>query len=99
MALEDTLVLSRLLKHVSNIGDVTAAFSAFDATRRPRASKQQLKAREADRIFSMREKGVGNDIEKLRQNTEFRWDWLQKIDLEQHVKDAEVLFRKYRSHL
>jgi salicylate hydroxylase len=99
MALEDALVLSRLLLRVQSEADVRAAFKGYDAVRRPRNRLQIETAHQAARVLSFREEGVLADIGKIKEQMEHRWDWIWGLDLEQHIREAEEAALRARAEM
>ena len=94
MAMEDALIMSRLLLEVQTQDDVRAAFVGFNAVRHPRNMRQIETAREAARITSFLQSDVGNNVAKIKERMTHRWDWIYYIDLEQHIKEAEEAAEK-----
>jgi salicylate hydroxylase len=52
-AIEDSLTLTDLFAHVTDVKDVSLALAAFDQIRRPRANKNVVESRKTGKIFSM----------------------------------------------
>lgn len=94
MAIEDALVLSRLLALVKDKKHIPAAFRAYDQLRRPRTQKLVTTSRDAGRLYDMQMPGVGEDVEKIKSNLAERWKWIWDFDLEEHVEEAKTAFRK-----
>jgi salicylate hydroxylase len=99
MALEDALVLSRLLLRVQSESDVRAAFKGYDAVRRPRNTRQVETSLQAARVLSFREDGVGSDIGKIREQIEHRWEWIWGLDLQEHIREAEEATQRARAEM
>ena len=74
LAMEDALVMSRLLLKVQTQDDVCAAFVGFNTVRHPPNMRQIGTAREAARITSFLEADVGNDVAKIMERMTHRWD-------------------------
>ncbi|OBT49161.1 hypothetical protein VE00_00004 [Pseudogymnoascus sp. WSF 3629] len=88
MALEDALVLSRLLPLCTGPSDIQRAFLAYDAVRVPRTQAVVRESREQGRILDMRGEGVGADLERLREALDGRVRWIWGVDLEEHCREA-----------
>ncbi|OBT63386.1 hypothetical protein VE03_07258 [Pseudogymnoascus sp. 23342-1-I1] len=88
MALEDALVLSRLLPLCDGAGDIQRAFRAYDAVRVPRTQAVVRESREQGRVLDMRGEGVGADLDRLREVLDERVRWIWGVDLEEHCREA-----------
>ncbi|KAF9892271.1 hypothetical protein FE257_002048 [Aspergillus nanangensis] len=95
MAIEDAFVLSHLLSHIRNKSQLESVFAAYDTVRRPRTQKLVTTSREAGELYEFQKPGVGDDVDALRANLDGRMRWVWDIDLVQHLKEAELLFREY----
>ena len=93
MAIEDALVLSRLLAEVGDKSQLEKAFKAYDYVRRDRTQKLVTTSRDAGCLYEFQKPGVGDDVERLRANLEGRMKWVWDLDLEQHVEKAKSVFR------
>lgn len=92
-AVEDALILSRVMGCVYDSRDIKRAFEAYDRVRRPRSQRQVQAARFAGMVYDMEAPGIGDDIEKLKVQLAQR-GWLWDHDLEGHVREVERLFRE-----
>ncbi|CAD6573689.1 MAG: hypothetical protein ASARMPREDX12_006203 [Alectoria sarmentosa] len=88
MALEDTYVMSNLLRAVQTSSGIEGAFRAFDAVRRPRTQKLVTTSREAGELYELEAEGVGDDADALRENLRTRYRWIWEEDLEQDLAEA-----------
>ena len=93
-AIEDALVMEKLLGKVKEESHFVNAFSAFDAVRRPRTQKVVTTSREAGEVFTMKGEGVGEDLEKMRESIETRMDWIWGRDLKGENAEALRLFEE-----
>ncbi|OCL05670.1 FAD/NAD(P)-binding domain-containing protein [Glonium stellatum] len=91
--LEDALILSRLLGLVQNSIDILNVFKVYDLIRRPRAQHVVQTSIEAGEIFSFSHPEIGNDMKKIVENCNRRFEWIWEHDLEADVKEAEEQFR------
>ncbi|KAF2015831.1 FAD/NAD(P)-binding domain-containing protein [Aaosphaeria arxii CBS 175.79] len=101
--LEDALILSRVLgKLFKSTPDdiltkpsplrtelIEAAFEAYDEIRRPRAQKQVLTSEECGNIYILKGQGVGDDMSKVLENLNSRFEWIWLHDLEGDVRKVE----------
>ncbi|KAF2166412.1 hypothetical protein M409DRAFT_23052 [Zasmidium cellare ATCC 36951] len=89
---EDALILSTVLGHVSKVSskeNLTAALEAYDAVRRPRAQRQLEQSLEAGELLSSQDPKAGSDMEQVLQRMQGdRFDWLWFHDLRQDVQLA-----------
>lgn len=58
MAIEDAMILSRLLAAVNSRGDLEAAFKAYDAVRRPRTQRLVESSRRVARVYDFEDEEV-----------------------------------------
>lgn len=99
MAVEDAFILGNLLSAVTDKADLESAFAAYDAVRRPRTQKLVAKSRDAGLKHSLVLPGVGDDLEALRAYSKEQYKWVWGLDLEQHLRDARVIYDEARSEL
>ena len=99
MALEDAFIMSRLLGSIHDAKDIESAFAAFDAVRRPRTQKLVTTSKEAGEIYEFEGEGLGDDVQKITQNLQHRYDWIWKEDLDQQLERAMDFMRNQRSKL
>lgn len=92
-AVEDALILSRVMGCVYSSGEIQWAFQAYDQVRRPRSQKQVREARLAGTVYDMEASGIGDDVEKIKKQLSGK-EWLWNHDLEGDVREAEKLFRE-----
>lgn len=88
-AVEDAFVLSNLLGKISSAVDIEKAFRAYDAVRRPRSQKVVKTSREAADIYEFKNKSLGFDFEKTREELEGRMKWIWEEDLHAHLQMAQ----------
>ena len=93
MALEDAYVMSSLLGAVQGSSDVESAFRAFDAVRRPRTQRLVRTSRDAGALYDLEKEGVGDDVDRLREDlsVRYRWIWEHGDGLEQDLAEAVSL--------
>lgn len=72
MAIEDAMILSRLLGAVNSAADLEAAFKAYDAVRRPRSQRLVESSRRVARVYDFEDEevfgGGGNGNENRNRN-------------------------------
>lgn len=93
-AIEDALVMSRVLALVYKSEDIERAFAAFDAVRRPRSQKQVEVAREGGLLYDLQLPGVEDDWAKVKRILAERQRWIWERDLEADVREVERVFRE-----
>lgn len=94
-AIEDALTLTDLFAHVKTSVDVSMAFAAFDAVRRPRGNKNVVESRRTGKIFSMLDE-EHTDMREIADGFPARMRWLWARDMEEQSGDAIGLFEGYR---
>ncbi|RGP63501.1 mannitol 1-phosphate dehydrogenase [Fusarium sporotrichioides] len=82
-AIEDALVLSKLLGRVQCVHGFEPALAAYDTIRRPRTEKIVQTSREAMELYT-----VTNTTDNWKKAWEGRMNWIWDIDLAAHVADA-----------
>ena len=92
-AIEDALVLANLLGQVEVTDQIETAFAAFDSVRRFRSQEVVRTSREAGEILSLHFEGIGDDVEKIRENYEKRMNWIWYEDLEAQTARAISLMK------
>jgi salicylate hydroxylase len=96
MAVEDALILSDLLSQaeIKDGRDITAAFKAYDFSRRPRTQKLVKYSRESGLTFSLRMPGIEDDVQKLKANLDIRQRWIWDINFEEHIQEARKILKQ-----
>ena len=90
MCIEDSLILSVLLKEAQAIEDVDKAFKAYDEVRRERSQKNVVTSKEAGTLYDFELEG--DDLDKIELNFRQRMKWIWDIDLESEVERAKKLY-------
>ena len=93
-AIEDACVLSALFEKVSTPGDVPKSLAAYDQVRRPRAQKIVTTSREAGLLTSMSLPGVGDDLDKMKEQLDTRQNWIFDLDLAAQNEEAVKVFQE-----
>ncbi|KAK0840441.1 hypothetical protein LTR91_019390 [Friedmanniomyces endolithicus] len=91
-ALEDAAVLDHLFSKVTKPDVIGAAFSAYDATRRPRSQAVVDLARKFGRIYAYAEDGMHEDPTKMKQFFGGAAGFTNNADLQRQNDDAMKLF-------
>ncbi|KAL6165043.1 hypothetical protein ACJQWK_08300 [Exserohilum turcicum] len=76
MGVEDVYILGELLSRCDAKSDITKAFQAYDAVRRPRSQKLVKTSREAGMLWDLEGEGVDDHLEAHKQNSLSRMDWI-----------------------
>ena len=96
MAVEDAMILSRLLASIE--GDdgsrLAGVFAAYDTVRRPRTQRLIRSSRRCAAVYDWEDDEVGDDIEAMREYLEHAWDWIWKADLDAQLRDAEEMLAR-----
>lgn len=85
--------MSGLLGEVKNRDEIEKAFRAYDEVRRPRTQKLVKTSREAGELYELQLDGVMDDIEKVIEDLEQRYDWIWEVDLDAELDKAKAIFR------
>lgn len=96
-AIEDAHVLAELLgdSRVGSVGDVIAAFRAYDEIRRPRCQRVVTSSKENADVFCLGFDGVWDDPVKLKEMLDVRFRWLWDLDVQDQVERARERMREY----
>jgi len=94
-AIEDSLTLTDLFAHVTDVKYVSLALAAFDQIRRPRANKNVVESRKTGKIFSMMDEEC-SDERKIADGFPGRMGWLWGRDMVEQSADAVQLFESYK---
>ena len=92
MAIENALVLERLLGRVQKATDITTAFEAFDEVRRPRTQTVIEMSSGTGTLFCGKDSRAGLQAQKLKELMPQRWHWIWHTDLQSHIEHAESAF-------
>ena len=95
MAVEDAMILSRLLAAINSRNDLEAAFQAYDAVRRPRSQRLVASSRKVARVYDFEDEEVGDDMHALKNYLEHAWDWIWNEDLDAQLETALRLLREF----
>lgn len=97
MAIEDALILERLLGKVHTHNDIVTAFETFDELRRPRTQQVIEMSSGTGTLFCGKDSRAGLDPRKLRDLMPQRWHWIWHMDVDQHVKEAEMAYERRKT--
>lgn len=92
MAIEDALIMSRVMALVDDSMVIPRAFQVYDAMQRPRSQKLVTTSREAGLLYEMQLPGVRGDVEKIKEQLNQRMKWIWEVDLEARVEEAKRMF-------
>ncbi|ETS82717.1 hypothetical protein PFICI_04593 [Pestalotiopsis fici W106-1] len=93
MALEDAMVLGKLIANITSPDDIAAAFQAYDAIRRPRCQKVVDTSRDTGRLFCGQ---FGLDAADIRSRISTRWNFILFLDMEAHIQEALGEFSRFK---
>ena len=94
MAVEDALVLTRLLSSIKSKKDLRQAFAAYDAVRKPRSQRLVASSRKIAKVYDLEDRVIGRNMKAMRRYLEHAWDWIWKEDLHRQLAKADMLLRK-----
>lgn len=95
MAVEDAFILGHLIGNISNVGEIAAAFKAFDTLRRPRCQRVIDTGRETGRLFCGQDETAGVDPKKLNEALGRTFAHVGALNLESHREDALKTMRAF----
>ena len=92
MALEDAFILSTLLadERTRSGSDISAAFKAYDAIRRPRSQRVVTTSRAAGEMYAFRGP-AGGDLAKIRVDLLTRQQWIWDEDMDRQARLAQLI--------
>lgn len=91
MCVEDSYILSSLIKEAETVEHLERAFAAFDAVRRERTQKNVVTSREGGMLYDF--ELFGDDLDKIEQAFLSRMQWIWDIDLQEQLTLARKIFR------
>ncbi|KAK6212809.1 hypothetical protein LQW54_004898 [Pestalotiopsis sp. IQ-011] len=94
IALEDAMLLGKLIAKGSSTEEIAAAFKAYDALRRPRCQKVVDKSRDTGLLFCGE---YGLDVAELRAQISTRWNFILPLDMEAHIQEALEEFARIKN--
>lgn len=95
MCVEDSLIMSELLRGVDRKEDLERAFKAFDEVRRPRTQLNVKTSAEAGQLYEFELEG--DDLDKIEKNQQQRQRWIWDVDLAAEVEKAKKIYRDART--
>ncbi|KAF3020595.1 hypothetical protein E8E14_010259 [Neopestalotiopsis sp. 37M] len=93
-AIEDAMILGKLVANVTSPDELAAAFRAYDAVRRPRCQKVVDTSRETGHLFCGQS---GLDAAELRAKLSTRWGFILFLNMEEHIQEALGEFAKLKN--
>ena len=93
-AIEDALVISTVLSKVTTLEQIPKALMAYNQVRRPRSQRIVETSRDAGKLVSMMTEGVGEDLDKIREQLKTRMNWIWKRNMNSQTKEAVELFEE-----
>ena len=89
MAVEDALVLSKLLASIESRQGLEAAFAAYDQVRRPRSQRLVTSSRRVAEVYDFEDESTRRSMKKLGDYLLQAWDWIWKEDVEGQLERAQ----------
>ncbi|QIW98576.1 hypothetical protein AMS68_004094 [Peltaster fructicola] len=93
-AIEDAYVLESLFEVISEPTEIPKVFQAYDKVRRSRTQRVVTTSLEAIEIAALRAPGIGADLEALRDNLNWRMDWMWHRDVKGERDEAVMYFEE-----
>ena len=97
MCIEDAAILAELLadENVKTYEDVQAAFSVYDAVRKPRGEFLFRSSRFMGEAYEKRNEATGKSFAKVRDEAAARSAVIHNVDVEQMCRDSRALLVQY----
>lgn len=91
MAIEDAAALGSLFGTLTtpDARQLEKVFEVYDDLRRLRSQRLVTASREAGQLYDFELSSVGDDAEKLAQNTSKRYDWIWFFDVEKDCEEGK----------
>lgn len=99
MAVEDALILSKLLASIGSVGELESAFAAYDAVRRPRSQRLVASSRKTGEVYDFEDEIIGDNMEAMREYLEHAWDWIWKEDLNRQLETAQLCLEEHKKQV
>lgn len=96
MAVEDALILSKMLASIKSAGELEIAFAAYDAVRRPRSQRLVSSSRKVRAVYNFEDRDIGDNMEAMRKYLEHAWDWIWKEDLGRQLEKAQLTLKELK---
>lgn len=96
MAVEDALILSRLLASIGSVGELESAFAAYDAVRRPRSQRLVASSRKIGEVYNFEDEIIGENMKATRAYLEQAWDWIWNENLDRQLEMAQLYMKEHK---
>lgn len=96
MAVEDALILSRLLASIGSAGELESAFAAYDAVRRPRSQRLVASSRKIGEVYDFEDEIIGDNMKAMREYLEHAWDWIWNENLNRQLDMAQLYMKEHK---
>lgn len=96
MAVEDALIMSRLLASIGSAGELESAFAAYDAVRRPRSQRLVASSRKTGEVYDFEDEIIGDNMKATREYLEQAWDWIWNEDLNRQLEMAQLYMKELK---
>lgn len=99
MAVEDALILSRLLASIGSVGELESAFAAYDAVRRPRSQRLVASSRKTGEVYGFEDEIIGDNMKATREYLEQAWDWIWNENLNRQLEMAQLYMKEHKEQV
>lgn len=96
MAVEDALILSRLLASIGSVGELESTFAAYDAVRRPRSQRLVASSRKTGEVYDFEDEIIGDNMKATREYLEHAWDWIWNENLNHQLERAQLYMKQHK---
>lgn len=96
MAVEDALILSRLLASTGSVEELEYAFAAYDVVRRPRSQRLVASSRKTGEVYDFEDERIGDNMEAMREYLTHAWNWIWTEDLNRQVETAQLCLKELK---
>ncbi len=99
MAVEDALIISRLLASIGSAGELESAFAAYDAVRRPRSQRLVASSRKTGEVYDFEDEIIGDNMKATGEYLEQAWDWIWNEDLNRQLEMAQLYMKEHKEQV
>lgn len=98
-AIEDALIMARVMALVHDGSEIPRAFAAYEKLRKERSQRLVKTSRDSGLLYDLQLPGVGDDWEKVKERIPLQQGWIWEHDLEADIMEAERVYREETAQL
>ena len=88
MSIEDSMILSSLLRATKSLAEARVALRVYDSVRRARTQRVVESSKGIGRMSTAQDPETGLDAAKLREKLRHQWDFILDMDVAEHRERA-----------